>query len=291
MQTLSKQSLAAALAAALVFACGSGDKQAQSPSSTQSTASTSVTADPAAQGYGSQHQQQAQIQASQPQPQQQPMTGAGGPADTMTGDGTQSTDATSTTTTTQAAMDTKKVTTLSDGDILGIENALDSGQIKLAELARKKAQHAQVKTLAGTIVAKHRDAQTKAKGLAQKNSITAKDGDVSNKLKTDVTSAESDLKNKKGRDFDASYVDSLVRMHTEAVDILDNQLLPSAKNDALKDHLQTVRGFVSDHLSKAQEIQSSLGAVGTTSTTGDTGRGKAKGGTRPKDMKPDTTKK
>src|SRR5262249_40094039 len=96
--------------------------------------------------------------------------------------------------------------------------------------------------------------------------ITTTDDDTSNRLKTDVSSTMTDLKTKKGADFDKAYIDSQVKMHSEALDLVDNELIPSAKNPELKDHLNGVRAHVADHLAKAQEIQTKLQAVGSTGT-------------------------
>jgi putative membrane protein len=270
MYTRYKQSLVAAFAAAVVFGCGSGDKQAESPPSPSPPSPMPSTA----------------TDAGSPPPQPQSMSGGGGPQDTTS-------ETSSTTTVTQATMDAKPPAgTLADGDILGVENALDAGEIKLGELGRKKAQHAQVRSFAGTMVTQHREAQAKAQDLAKKNGLTAKDNDISNKLKSDVSSTANELERAKGRDFDASYMDAQVRMHRDALGVIDTQLIPNAKNAALKDHLTTVRVAVADHLSKAQDIQSHLGAVGTSSTpaaakgktnanadhkAGGAGKGKGKG--------------
>ncbi|MDB4936026.1 MAG: hypothetical protein JWP87_2998 [Labilithrix sp.] len=269
MYTLYKQSLAAAMAAALLFACGSGDKkQAQSPSSsTQTTAATYGDSDQSAQG-GS--QRKTQPQRPQDQPKQPTTPPSGGPQDTTSQADTSSSEPTSTTTTTQATMDTSKVTTLSDGEIVAVEEAMDDRAVKLGELAQKKAQDAQVKKFAGAAVTGHRDDMNKLKTLAKQQKITPKDNATSNKLKSDASNAEKDLKNRKAHDFDSAYMDSQVRMHTEALGIIDNQLLPSAKNDALKSHINSERGMVADHLSKAKDIQTHLGAVGTTTVTSGT---------------------
>lgn len=266
MRTLHKQSLSAALLAALAIGCGSkGNQPAKEPSASSASGDMSESSMP-----------QAPQTQKAPEPQQQ------------------SVDSTSTTTTTQGAMGKpddqggkqapQQVTTLSDGEIIAIETNLNNGEIVLAELARKKATNAQVKDFAAMMITHHRDAQTKAKALAQKEKITPQDGDVSKKLKSDAMSTAADLNTKKGHDFDVAYIDSQVTMHRDGMELIDNELLTSVKNPALKDHLTTVKKTVATHLAKAQDIQSKLQAVGAAKATQPAT--KAKGTTPPQDTLP-----
>jgi putative membrane protein len=168
--------------------------------------------------------------------------------------------------------------------VLAIESAINSGAVTLAEMARKKASHRDVKSFAASMVTEHRDAETKAKNIAKKEKITAAPSDVSKRLQTEATSTQADLTTRKGHDFDTAYIDTQVKMHRDDVELIDTQLMPSVKNAALKGHLETLRRTVSDHLAKAQDLQSRLQTVGTTSTTSGTDeqdKTKAKGGQPP----------
>ena len=280
MRTFYKQSLAALFATALALGCGSSDKQQQqakqpspSPAQTSSVTTTGATTEgSSAQGSTTsgmgptmQGSTTSTTPANPPPPQ------AGGPQDTAIGTSSdsQNADQSASANTMPGTMDTK-VTSLSDGEVLAIENAINKGEISLAELARKSSVHADVKSYAGTILTQHRDALNKSAAIAKKDKIVAKVDDVSKNLQMDVKTTTGDLKKRKGGDFDTAYIDSQVRMHRDAGTLIDNQLLPSVKNNDLKNELLGLRQTVADHQTKAQDLQSHFETVGTTSTTGAT---------------------
>ncbi len=289
MRTFYKQSLAALFATALALGCGSSDKQQQqakqpSPSTAQTSSVQTTGATSEGQGgqgsttsgmgpsmQGSTSSTTPATPPSTPQPPQ-----AGGPQDTSVGTSSDSQNAgqSASANTMPATMDSK-VTSLSDGEVLAIENAINKGEISLAELARKSSVHADVKNYAGTVLTHHRDALNKSAAIAKKDKIVAKDDDVSKNLKMDVQTTTGDLKKRKGGDFDTAYIDSQVRMHRDAGTLIDNQLLPSVKNNDLKNELLGLRQTIADHQTKAQDIQSHFETVGTTGTTGATMKGKS----------------
>ncbi len=282
MRTLLKHGLLAASVAAVALACGSSNKNRE----------------PAAQAENSQASYDAQNAQPQPSydqtqttPQQQTPSGndmtpngsdatgstfgAGGPQKPFYGPGTTDPDKAGTATTNDAQMNAKQTTNLSDGEIVAIVDAANNGEIQMAEVARKTATNAQVKNFAAMMIAHHRDAENKLKALAKKQNLTMKEDDTSNKLKSDVQNMISDLRSKKGRDFDGAYMDDQVKAHRDVLDIVDNQLMPSVQNTELKSALTDARKMVSEHLQKAEDIQSKMQAVGTTSTSSGTMKGKA----------------
>ena len=273
MKNFYKQSLAALFTAAIVVGCGADQQQPpKDPYAAMPATSTETTG-------------ASEVSTITPQ---QPATGGGGPQDTTaTSSDSQKAEPTSNVATMPATIDTN-VTTLSDGEVFAIESAINKGEVNLAELAKKKAVSADVKGFATMALTHHRDAQTKVGALAAKEKITAQPDDVTKKLEADVAATAGDLKDKKGRDFDTAYIDSQVKMHKDGATLIDTQLLPSVKNPALKDQITSFRQTIAMHLTKAEDIQARLEAVGTTSTT--SGNPKAKGGPamNTKDMK-DTT--
>jgi putative membrane protein len=262
MRTLVKHGLLAASVAALALGCGSSNTSSQpAVSTTENTQATTYTTSaeqpaPTAQGYGA---------YGSPQQQQQGMAQGN-----MGG-----TDQPGTTTTSEGTMGGKQVTTLSDAEIYAIEDAANTGEIQMAELAKKTATSQQVKDYAAMMITHHKDANTKLKAIGKKDNITSKDNDTSNKLKSDVSSMMTDLRSKKGKDFDRAYIDDQVTAHRSVLDIVDNQLLPSVKDADLKSHLADVRRKVADHLSKAEDIQQKMQSVGTMEPASGTTKGKA----------------
>ncbi|MBA3386578.1 MAG: DUF4142 domain-containing protein [Chthoniobacterales bacterium] len=58
--------------------------------------------------------------------------------------------------------------------------------------------------------------------------------------------------------FEAAYVAAMVEGHTEALEMIDNKVLNTASNDALKNHLNETRGTVIQHLEMGKKLQPSL---------------------------------
>jgi len=280
MRTLVRHAVLAASVAVVALACGSSnDKQPNTPSSST-------------ENNQAQYQQQPQPQASQPQqgmndntsqgtsPGDESGTGAtigsGGPQKPFYGPGlTNPDDQAGTATTNEGSMQAKQVSNLSDGDIYAIEDAANNGEIQMAELAKKQGVGAATKDFAAMMITHHRDAENKLKTIAKKQNITSKDNDVSNKLKGDVSSMITDMRAKKGKDFDRLYIDNQVKAHKDVLDIVDNQLIPSVQNADLKTHLSDVRRTVADHLQKAEDIQSKMQPTASTDTNGGTAKGKS----------------
>ncbi len=47
----------------------------------------------------------------------------------------------------------------------------------------------------------------------------------------------------------------MIKGHTEVIDIIDNQLMKTAKNDALTAHLTETHGHVAMHLEQSKKLK------------------------------------
>ena len=148
--------------------------------------------------------------------------------------------------------------TYTDAQIAGIVLALNKGEIDQAKTAQKNAKNAKVKAFASKMVADHTDANGKETALLKKKKLTSADSDKSTGLTTDGASMNDSLKAQKGADFDKSYVDMQVKMHQDALNLIDNTLLAQVQDADQKTLLTAIRGKVADHLKAAQDLQSSM---------------------------------
>ncbi len=221
MSTSSRVSALSMILAAAAAACGgSDDKPAQSASDVTTTSTTAPTPapDPVA----------APTPAADPAPAAAP---APAPA---------------------------PAATYSDAQIAGIVLTVNKGEIDQAKTAQKNAKNAKVKAFASKMIADHTDANSKESALLKKKKMTSADSDKSTQLTTDASSMNDSLKAQKGADFDKSYIDMQVKMHQDALNLIDNTLLAQVQDADQKSLLNTIRGKVADHLKAAQDIQSSL---------------------------------
>ena len=58
-----------------------------------------------------------------------------------------------------------------------------------------------------------------------------------------------------GDAYARAYIDAMVKGHTEALDALDNRIIPAATRPEVKAHLDTTRGHVAQHLERAKALQ------------------------------------
>ncbi len=183
-----------------------------------------------------------------------------------------------------------KAAPLNDKQIVAVALAANNGEVQMAEMAKKKATNPEVKQFAAMMHTHHSQGVQKAKALENKSKLSQEDNDLSQKLKGDVSTTLSDLRDKDGREFDKAYMESQVKAHKEVLQAIDDRLVPNAQNAELKTLLTEMRRQVADHLAKAQDIQAKLekqpGAA-STPTNGSTPGMKGKGNADTKgDIKP-----
>ena len=149
---------------------------------------------------------------------------------------------------------------LSDPQIAHVAVTANSIDSATGELARTKAQNAQVKEFARTMIRDHGAVNKKAVDLAQRLKVTPQDNDVSRQLQQGAGDARTNLQGKSGAEFDRAYIDREVQYHQAVLDALDQTLIPGAQNADLKALLQQVRPNIAAHLERARGIQGKLGA-------------------------------
>lgn len=147
----------------------------------------------------------------------------------------------------------------SDAEIMRIVATANQAEVDAAKLAMKNAKSNDVKNFAKHMQAEHSKNTQQAMSIAKKNKVTpAVDVAAADQMQKDAQAKMDDLKKQKGADFDRAYMDSMVEMHQQVLNDLNNTLIPAAQNPQLKSFLETTKTHVQDHLAKAEKIQSSL---------------------------------
>ncbi|HET9982083.1 MAG TPA: DUF4142 domain-containing protein [Longimicrobiales bacterium] len=146
--------------------------------------------------------------------------------------------------------------TLTDAQIADVVLVVNSADSAHSVLARQKATAPDVKAFARRMVTDHTALNQKTTALAKKLNLTPAPSDMSTDIQKKATDTMQDLQGKTGADFDKAYIDSEVDFHQNALNALDQQLIPNAQNPELKQLLQTTRAGVQKHLDLAKQIQS-----------------------------------
>ena len=145
-------------------------------------------------------------------------------------------------------------TTLTDAQISKVLITINEGEIDAAKIAEDKAQTAPVKDFAKMMINDHKknEADTKKIGKKMKGDD---DSDLAKTLKEDAKNSNKDLKKNDKKAIDNAYLAQQVTMHEKALAVLNDNLIPSAKDENLKSHLQQTSAAVTKHLEHAKKLQ------------------------------------
>lgn len=159
-----------------------------------------------------------------------------------------------------AAMD------LSDAQILEVTQSANRGEIEQDRLAQAKGRDAEVKRIAARMLEEHAEADDSGVALAKAVGLTPASSATSLALEADCKNATSVLKKETGADFDRRYAEAQVKERRALLEVLEDKLLPSAKNADLKGYLAQVQGKVAAQLQRAQALQGELDAKARTAS-------------------------
>ncbi len=146
----------------------------------------------------------------------------------------------------------------SEAEITNTVMTINTGEITLAKLAQKKATNPKVKEFANQMLNDHTKNNDHLHNLAGSENIAPKETKTSMKLKTTSNQKSEELKKLEGNEFDKAYMTSQVEMHKNALDKLNNELIPNAKDKDLRTTLDKTKTKIQEHLKNAEEIRKTL---------------------------------
>ena len=147
---------------------------------------------------------------------------------------------------------------LTDANIAAIVVAANTIDVQNGQLALSKSQSQEVKAFANQMVTDHTSVNKKATELVVRLKVTPTESESSRTLKAGAAATLAILEAKFGAEFDRAYVDNEVAYHQAVIDMLDETLIPGARNKDLKALLVAVRPAFVAHLEHAQHIQTSM---------------------------------
>jgi putative membrane protein len=146
----------------------------------------------------------------------------------------------------------------SDAEIAHIAKTANDADIEGGNMAKTKAQNAEVKSFAGLMIADHTALNQQSDQIAQKAGITPASNPTSQQMMSDHQAAAQKLQALNGAEFDKAYITHEVDMHQKVLDSLDQTLIPNAQNAEMKNALTQARAKVEAHLNRARDIQTKL---------------------------------
>ena len=160
---------------------------------------------------------------------------------------------------------------LTKNEILAVLVELNTAEADMGELAQRKAVTAEVKDYAVMLQRGHTANVNEAKRLLGKGE-QLQASQVSAQLKSKAQERMNDLRAESGRDFDQEFIATQVKAHEGALRIIDDELMPAAKDPQVKQQLTETRREISTHLAKAKQLESQMkGGKGGPKGQGDEG--------------------
>lgn len=147
-----------------------------------------------------------------------------------------------------------------DGEALATLCAININEIVAAMTASKKQVRPEILQYAKMLHTEHGKNMTDTMKLAEKINIDPLETEAVGMMKAKAAGELAQIVPLQGEEFGAAYIDAMVKGHTEALDVIDNQM-SKARNSDLKAHLSMTKQHVENHLQMAKTLQGSK-AVG-----------------------------
>jgi putative membrane protein len=154
------------------------------------------------------------------------------------------------------------VTVLNNAEIAGVVVEINTGEISAGQLATTKAIYLDVRTFGARMVAEHSAAQARLATLLVDLAITPASSALRSQLASEAQATMQTLQTATGAAFDVAYMNSQVQMHSMALTLIDEQLIPSTTSEEMRSALTAFRATIADHLTRAQEILNTLATGG-----------------------------
>jgi putative membrane protein len=147
------------------------------------------------------------------------------------------------------AMDAANVTE-QERAALGAVNAVNELEIAASNQALKNNVSAPVAEYARMMVDEHTANREKTSAMNPQM-----DAQMATEQKTKGDAVLQKLSGQTGAAFEKAYIEAMVKSHTDALNTLENKLIPAATTPAVTAHLNATRDSVAQHLERAQALQ------------------------------------
>ena len=154
---------------------------------------------------------------------------------------------------TNALAATPKNKALTDPQIAAILIAANEVDIDTAKFVESKTSSDLVKKYTQRITGEHTEANHQIKELDKQLGITPEETKLSKSIRSDRKRTVDRLKKLNGGKLDTAYLNDELVFHRQVIDILDNQLIPSASSEELKKLLIQLRPGLVSHLEFAEQ--------------------------------------
>lgn len=148
---------------------------------------------------------------------------------------------------------------LTDEQIIEIVTVAQAAEDEESKLAKSKAKSARVAHFASDLIMDGRALGAQRSAVARRlDSRAPASSAAGSEVDVERGGYLQSLRASDGASFDRRFVASQVKQNQTMLKLLDEELIPSAKNPDVKDYLRSVRSKTIAHLLAAQEIDNQL---------------------------------
>jgi putative membrane protein len=141
-----------------------------------------------------------------------------------------------------------------DAEAVAVLSAVNDHEVQAAGIAKGKQVSAAVMEYADKMSREHGANQREVDQLKQAAALAPAETDAVRALKQKSDAERAKLAAIDGKEFEAAYIDAMVKDHAEVLGKLDKELLPAAKDPAIAAHLRKTREHVAHHLAEARRL-------------------------------------
>jgi putative membrane protein len=142
-----------------------------------------------------------------------------------------------------------------DGEIAAILAVATRGELQQSELAQERSQNENVREFAEQMLGEHGMAGDRHRQLSTQRGIHARETAVSRQLRQETDAMMRELVSLQGEEFDLKYMDAQVDQHRALIAMLNDSLIPSARDAEYRTFLTQLRDRVERHLDDAREVR------------------------------------
>jgi putative membrane protein len=152
----------------------------------------------------------------------------------------------------------RELAAANDGRTVGMFLMENDIELSFARIAFTNASSDEVKAFARRMVTDHTQMIAGTHTMAAAADLDPADDMSARDLRDASTLQRDSLRALTGHLFDSTYVEMELQRHREMLSIIDDVLLPRARNAQLRDMLALMRPIVSAHIAHAQQLRASL---------------------------------
>ena len=145
-----------------------------------------------------------------------------------------------------------------DGRTIGRFLMANDVDVSFARVAVTTSTNEDVKAFARRMLTDHGQVITAMRTLATDEDITPSEDDAGRDLRDLSTLQRDSLRALSGRAFDNAYVGMELDRHREILSMIDDVLLPRARNGELREALASARPIIAAHIAHAEQLLASL---------------------------------